>query len=149
MIPDFASEEDMHEMAAELVWTYVKRYGNVLLADAEQISGRAYKALKENRLIIYDAEYYYFSTTLFSEIFRPLLQTMSVPELKRRMSDEGLLLCNSSDYTVKKQVTTVYGTKERVRVLRMAKEMLLSQDNFLLEDIFDNERDERSEMVCM
>lgn len=149
MIPDFASGEDLYEMATDLVWAYVKQQGNILFADAEQISGKAYDALEENRLIVYDAEYYYFPAALFSVIFRPLLQTMSVPELKRRMSDEGLLCCNSSDYTVKKQVTTVYGTKERVRVLRMAKETLMSRDNLLLEDIFDDQRDERNEVVCM
>ena len=147
-IPDFASGEDLCEMVADLVWTYVKQQGNVLLADAEQICGRAFNALEENRLIIYDTEYYYFTTPLFSEIFRPLLQTMSVPELKRCMSDEGILRCNSSDYTVKKQVTTVYGTKERIRVLRMTKEMLMSRDNLFLEDFFDDVEGGRSEIEC-
>lgn len=149
MIPDFASGEDLCEVTTDLVWSYVEQRGNVLLADAERIFAEAYEALVENRLIVYDDKYYYLSTALFVAIFQPLLQTMSVPELKKRMFDEGILRCNSSDYTVKKQVTTVYGTKERVRVLRMAKEMLMSRDNLLLEDIFDDQRDERNEVVCM
>ena len=148
-ISDFASGDDLQEFIAELIWTYMEQNADVLLADADEITGEAYSALKGNRIILYDATYYYFSTELFSEMCKPLLQTMSMPGLKKHMSDEGILHCNSADYTVKKQIVTVYGTRERVRMLRIVKEKVMSRENLLLEDFFTVETDGRSESVCI
>lgn len=142
-ISDFASGDDLQELIGDLIWTYLEQNIDVLLADADRITGEAYSALKEKRLILFDSLYYYFSTELVYEICKPLLQTMSIPELKKHMSDEGILKCNSSDYTVKKQIVTVYGTRERVRMLRIVKETVLSRDNLLLEDFFTNRWKER------
>ena len=65
------------------------------------------------------------------------------------MKEEGLMSCNSVDFTVKKQFTTVSGITERLRVLRIDKEKLMSEENLLLEDIYyhnDAKGDERNEL---
>ena len=101
--------------------------------------------------MLFDEAYYYFPVNLLTRICEPLLQTCSMPQLKRQLREESIIHCNSADYTVKKEVVLVYGVKETQRFIWVYKDKLLSPDNLRLEDVFANdENDEggRSYEVC-
>lgn len=150
-IQDFADGEEIPEVLSKLVWQYLYEHKEVYIVDADNIVGEAYTAIYKKSAIIFDDEYYWFPHELFMKICEPLLQTMSQPELKRRLRDEDILYCNYADYTVKKCLTNSYGVTERIRVLLVHKDCLLSPENLRLEDFFEviseNKKDEE-ESIC-
>lgn len=150
-ISDFADGNEIPEMLSALIFEYVSDHKEVLIVDEKNINGRSYKALQEKEAIVYDETFYLFPPRLLMDICKPLLQTMSEPELKRRLKEEEILYCNSADYTVKKCLVNVFGVSERIRFLWIYKEMLFFPDNLRLEDIFDsvletNEENEEEEI---
>lgn len=136
-IQDFADGEEIPELFSELVWSYIHEHGEIRIVDADNVVGEAYTAIQERKSIVYDDRYYWFPPELFMKICEPLLQTMSQPELKRRLREEGILYCNSVDYTVKKCLTNIYGVTKRIRVLLIRKDYLFSPENLRLEDVFE------------
>lgn len=140
-IADFADGNEIPELLSELVWRYVYGHKEVHIVDVNNIVGEAYTAIYKKSAIIFDDEYYWFSHELLMKICEPLLETMSQPELKRRLREEEIIYCNSTDYTVKKCLTNSYGVTERIRVLLICKDYLFSSENLRLEEVFteDNE----------
>lgn len=139
---DFASGEILKEMTVSLVWDYLNQNNDVVIADLEVVDRIVYTAIKEKKAILFDGKFYYFSPELFVKIFEPLLQIYSETVLKKQLRTDGIIYCNSADYTVKKAVTNVYGAANRERFIWVYKEILLSQNNLLLEDIFYYESEE-------
>lgn len=135
---EFASGEELAERLTSLVWDYFGAHPDVVLADREAVDGSVYKALKADSAVLFDEVYYYFPVNFFTRICEPLLQTSSAPQLKRQLREEAIIHCNSADYTVKKEVTLVYGVKETQRFIWAYKDRLLSPDNLRLEDVFTN-----------
>lgn len=144
-MPEFGSSEELTEMISSMVWDYISANKQVVLTEKTMLTGEMYEALKKDIFILFDDEYYYFPPRLLMTICEPLLQTSSEPELKKHLREGGVLYCNSADYTVKKNIMTVYGTKERPRFLWVHKEFLLSPDNLRLEDIFVDNENEKEE----
>lgn len=137
-IKEFSSGEELSEMISSLVWGYFENHKDIFISSCKEVCGNVYQALKLQNAVLYDDKYYFFPTGLFAEICESLLQTSSGPELKRQLKEEGILYCNSRDYTVKKEFITVYGIKERMRMLWVHKEYLLSPEYLYLEDMFEN-----------
>lgn len=133
-ISDFASGEELQEIIASLVWSYITAAKSVILVEVNKIDRKAYKVPKENYVIVYDDRFYYFPPELLMKICEPLLQTVSEPELKKRLKGDGIIYCNSADYTVKKALVNIYGVQVRQRFLWVNKEYLFSLDNLRLED---------------
>ena len=133
---EFACGVEIPEMLSSLVWEYMENNKTILVADIEEINGKIYAALKSGSVVLFDEKFYYFPPKLLIKICQPLLETASEPELKRRLRDEGIIYCNSADYTVKKDIVNVYGAKERPRFIWVKKDVLLSPDNLMLENIF-------------
>ena len=151
LMSEFASGEELVERLSGLVWGYFEENPEVVLADREAVDGTAYQDLKADSAVLFDEAYYYFPVNLLTRICEPLLQTCSMPQLKRQLREESIIHCNSADYTVKKEVVLVYGVKETQRFIWVYKDKLLSPDNLRLEDVFANdENDEggRSYEVC-
>lgn len=150
-IQDFADGEEIPELLSKLVWEYLYKHKEVYIVDVYNIVGEAYTAIYKKSAIIFDDKYYWFPHELFMRICEPLLQTMSQPELKRRLREEGILYCNSADYTVKKCLANSYGVTDRIRVLLVHKDCLLSPENLRLEDFFEviseNKKNEE-ESIC-
>lgn len=138
---EFACGVEISKMLASLVWDYIEDNREILIADIDEIDGKIYAALKSESVILFDYQYYYFPPKLLIKICQPLLETVSEPELKRRLRDEKIIYCNSADYTVKKDIVNVYGGKERPRFLWVSKDAILSPDNLRLEDVFDCDRE--------
>lgn len=133
---EFASGVELPEMISQLVWEYFENHQEVEVGDVREVGGKISKAVSEGRAILFDESFYYFSPPLFRKICAPLLETVSEPELKRKLRDADIVYCNSADYTVKKQFVNCYGVKERPRMMWIRKEFLISADNIYLEDIY-------------
>lgn len=133
-ISDFASGEELQEIIASLVWSYITAAKSVILVEVNKIDRKAYKVPKENYVIVYDDRFYYFPPELLMKMCEPLLQTVSEPELKKRLKGDGIIYCNSADYRVKKALVNIYGVQVRQRFLWVNKEYLFSLDNLRLED---------------
>lgn len=141
---EFAAGHEIPELLTELVWKYIENHQEVEVLDEKHLDGRGWKVVQNQTAILYDNKFYYFPPKLFVQICSPLLQTMSEPELKRTLKSEGIIHCNSADYTVKKNLVNVFGVQERIRFLWVRKEKLLSEDNLYLENVFaDNEEEEK------
>lgn len=147
LMQDFASGEMLKEVVNSLVWKYLDEDNEVVFADVNYINLKAGTAIEQGRALLFDKNYYLFSPSLYMEICKPLLDTMSVTELKRRLRKDGIIYCNSVDHTVKKNLTNVCGATVRPRFIWVCKEILLSSDNLRLEDVFDvEEGDESNEL---
>ena len=141
-IGDFATGNEIPEMLTDLVWNYLEEHQTVKVVNENSLDGTNWRALQNQTAILYDHKFYFFPPELFMQICTPLLQTMSEPELKRKLKTEGILHCNSADYTVKKNLVNVFGVRERVRFLWIRKDELLSAENLYLEDVYDEEQEE-------
>lgn len=140
LIPDFSSGEELAEGLSEAIWTYLSEK-DIVLVDVENIEGRAWQLYSACKVILYDSKFYYLPTKMFREICWPFLQTISEPELKKQLKENNILYANTLDYTVKKQITTVFGNTERPRMIWLFKERVFSHENILLEDMFGLEND--------
>ena len=138
-IPEFAGGEVLSEMIAALIWDYLSRTTDIVVADIEKIDEEVMLALKDQKALLYDGKFYYFATRLFICICEPLLQTASETDLKRRLREENIIYCNSSDYTVKKTIVNVYGIPERPRFFWVYKDSISSPENLRLEDVYCQE----------
>ncbi len=91
--------------------------------------------------ILSDEACYYFPETLLKEICHPLLETVSFLQLKAEMYAEGMLVCNDcakKNYTVKVTVRDkTNGEYKRIRLLKIRKEFLQTQNGMSLEDWLD------------
>lgn len=143
-IQEFGSGVILSEMIASLVWQYLDGAKDVVLADLEELDTKADAAIRQERAILFDKKFYYFQPRLLMEICESLLQASSETDLKRRLREEGIIYCNSTDFTVKKVIYNVYGVSERKRFFWIYKEALLSPDNLRLEDIFVQESEEKN-----
>lgn len=148
-IVDFSSGENLREAFSQLLWRYAGEKEGLTIADVSMVNGETCQALRENRAILYDSGYYYLPPELFRDICKPLLETTSIPEVKRQLKAEGILYCNSMDYTVKKQIVTVFGNIERLRFLWICKEELLLPDNLYLEEVFGNSVQTKEDVPCL
>ena len=135
-IPKFASGDDIPELISEFIWDFPFEEKGVKIADVSNIDKKTNEAIKVKCAVLYDYQFYYFSPELFMEICKPLLATMSETELKKRLKSEGIIKCDSADYTSKKTICSEYDQKERIRLLWVYKEKILSPDNLQLEDVF-------------
>ena len=141
-ISEFSSGEDIVIRFSELVWEYLADHSEIVLIEGDKIESKDLEALNDERVILFNLDYYFFPPKLWLNICTPLLQSMSEPEVKKCLKNEGILYCNSADYTTKKTITTVYGEKLRPRFLWIYKRVLLSEDNLRLEDAFYKESQE-------
>lgn len=135
-MPEFAGGDVLSEMLASLVWEYLYKIQNIVVADIEKMDEEVEAAIREQRVILYDEKFYYFPPALLMKICDPLLQTASETDLKRRLREKKIIYCNSADYTVKKTIVNVYGMPERKRFFWTYKDAMLSPDNLRLEDIY-------------
>ena len=88
---------------------------DVVVSNVDNVSGHAYEAMKVDKAILYDEEFYYFPERLIKEIAQPLMETMAIGELKKMLKDQGIIVCNGQGYTIKKRFTTMSGYCGRMR----------------------------------
>lgn len=140
-IPKFASGDDIPDLISELIWDFPWEEKGVKIVNLNSIDKKVDESLKAKCAVLYDHQFYYFPPELFMKICAPIIGTMSETELKKRLKSEGIIKCDSADYTSKKTIYYVHKQKERLRFLWVYKDKILSSDNLQLEDVFaeDNE----------
>lgn len=88
--------------------------------------------------ILFDDTYYFIAEELIKKMCTPLLETVSVVQLKREMAAEGMLVTDkvSGNYTVKIQLYNAKtGGTQRLRFLKLLKTDLLTEEGLPLENL--------------
>lgn len=129
----YDGEYDVKDAIRECFWKQVEDK-NVCIAPVEKngVSGEV-----ENQ-ILYDSDYYYVTDQVLRTVCKPILNMVSVVQLKREMALSGMLDCNDGavqNYTKKKLVWNPYGRTERVRFIWIKKEYLMSDEGIALENV--------------
>lgn len=133
---DYEDCYDVEDEIRSLVWKFLEQ-STVQTCTVESVNGEMYRAVRDNRAILYDDEYYYFPERLMKKMIQPLMETMSIGELKKLLKDQDIIICNGTGYTIKKRFTTVYGYCDRMRAIKIRKETLMSAEGLLLEDRYE------------
>lgn len=134
---DYSDYCDIEEEISSLIWNFLMEHVDVVVSNVDNVSGHAYEAMKVDKAILYDEEFYYFPERLIKEIAQPLMETMAIGELKKMLKDQGIIVCNGQGYTIKKRFTTMSGYCGRMRAIKVQKTMLSFQDNLMLEDFLE------------
>ena len=134
---DYSDYCDIEEEISSLIWNFLMEHVDVVVSNVDNVSGHAYEAMKVDKAILYDEEFYYFPERLIKEIAQPLMETMAIGELKKMLKDQGIIVCNGQGYTIKKRCTTMSGYCGRMRAIKVQKTMLSFQDNLMLEDFLE------------
>lgn len=91
--------------------------------------------------ILYDDDFYYVTDSTLRTICAPLLATVSFVQLKNEMAKSGMVDCNDGNlknFTKKKLIWRSYGWQERVRLIWIKKETLMTDEGLLLENVGRN-----------
>lgn len=111
--------------------------GKVKISSLEEDS--AIQSLKDH--ILYDDNFYYVEDSTLREICSSLLATVSFVQLKNEMIFSDLVDCNAGktqNFTRKKLVWRSNWQQERVRLIWIKKESLMTDDGMLLENIWED-----------
>ncbi|MGN8753896.1 hypothetical protein [Blautia sp. HCP3S3_C4] len=133
---DYEDCYDVEDEIRSLVWKFLEQ-STVQTCAVESVSREMYQAVRDNKAILYDDEYYYFSERLVKKMVQPLMDTMSIGELKKLLKDQDIIICNGAGYTIKKRFTTVFGYYDRMRAIKIRKNTLMSDEGLLLEDCYE------------
>ena len=141
LVSEFREYQDCYEIETEftaLTWKYLQSHMDVTLCKTEEVTITVRKAMSEDKVILCDREYYYFPEKLVKSICKPMLEIVSVGELKALLKSKGIILCNDEGYTIKKRFWMSSGVCDRMRAMKMKKEMLMSPGGLLLEDVYEH-----------
>lgn len=131
-IPLFEAGYELQQTVNRLVWEFGEY---IFFLNIREIDTAAEKIIEENKAVLVAEEAYYFPERLLLEICQPILESISSVELKKRLKQENIIICNSSDYTVKKQIMGITGTVMRKRFIKIRREVLCL-DGVYPEDTF-------------
>ena len=139
-IADFSDGTDISEILAENAFACVDTGMLRAACQADEVDQESLCMLNAGNAVVYDEEFYYFSESGLHNLCRPLLEQMSWLELKQLMAEKGLIDRVESGFTSKKTFT-VDGISQRIRVMKVHREALLSENrgDMLEEYIQDKE----------
>ena len=102
---------------------YMKQ-GKYPICSINGIEGGYQSAFHQNKLILYDQDYYYFFDNFLKAAFKSEFKDFSYITMKATLKDAGFLVCNSTkhNYTVKKIVTTAMGQTLRSRLVKIKRD---------------------------
>lgn len=128
---------DVCDAVRRAVEEYVDVHTNVDIACIDQIEGPTVAAIQREEAILFDSESYYMPEKVLNAACESLSRLVSMPCIKRELRNSGVLVCNdleNTNFTSKKVITTVYGSKLRIRFLKIKKEFFEAIDSFGLEE---------------
>lgn len=91
--------------------------------------------------ILYDDNFYYVADPTLRKICAPLLETVSFVQLKNEMAFSGMVDCNDGslkNFTKKKLIWRSYDQPERIRLIWIKKESLMTDEGLLLENMWED-----------
>ena len=140
---DFFCHVDLKEEMSEVTFQYLENHPEVKLLYASEVPPAGLNAINECKAILYDNAFYYIPERLVKGICAPLLATKALGTLKEQLASEGVIVCNTDGYTVKKKFRTINGDCNRMRAIKFKKNALLSRDGLTLEELIFNEEEEQ------
>ena len=143
---DYIDYYDIEDELASLVWDFIEKHPEILLAETESVDGTVYKAMQENHAVLFDATFYYFPERLLKTIVQSLMNTMAIGELKKIMKKREIIACDGEGYTVKKRYVTSFGYCGRMRAIKIRKDVLISAEGLMLEEVYGNIPDDKRNM---
>lgn len=141
LVSEFREFQACYEIETEftaLTWKYLRSHMDITLCKAEEVTIAVQKAMGEEKVILYDCEFYYFPEKLVKSICKQMLETVSVGELKVLLKNRGIIVCNNEGYTIKKRFWMSSGVCDRMRAMKIKKETLMSSEGLLLEDVYEH-----------
>lgn len=129
---------DILQPIRRLVTTYIKEHSRIVIRDIESVDGQVEKALACDQAILFDYACYYFPEKLFRLMCGPLLDGVSILEIKARLLNEGVLHCNREsihNFTVKRQFMTADGRMLRLRFLKISRSFIVEDGTLALEEL--------------
>ena len=132
-----AGEFEMADAVKKAVEAYVDEHPEVVICHADEVDGKAQKAVEDDQIILYDSGWYYLSDKLLGNACKSLRCIVSLPKIKEELCDKGILWCNNlanRSYTVKKQFVNVYGYVTRQHFIKIRRDFFETFDSFGLEE---------------
>ena len=110
---------------------------DVVIGRIDEIDRRMMIALRQEMAILYDEKDYFIYEKVLDAACHSMSQLVSKLNIKRELMYSGYLICNDlneRNFTVKKVVNAVDGSKSRIRVLRIKREFFERFDSPGLEE---------------
>lgn len=136
LMEDYAtSYDDIPGTVRDCLIDYLERHRDVVMQDISNIKDDS----GLDKMILYDDGFYYIKNTLFSDIFSPLLETISTVQLKRYMQGAGMLQCdNTKKGTYTPKVSLHFpkdgSTPSRHRFIKIIKGSIQTDEGLSIED---------------
>ena len=142
-ISDFADGMDVSTVLTEAIFDCVDLGLLKLAIDVNEIEKGNLPMFDTGAAVFYDEEFYYFSEQGLRRICEQLLELMSWLELKQLMAENGLIERVESGFTTKKTFV-INGSSERIRVMKVHREALMSESRTDMLEAYIQDRKEQS-----
>lgn len=136
LMEDYAtSYDDIPGIIRDCIIDYISKHKDIVMQDISNIKDESIL----DKMILYDDDFYYIKNILFSDIFSPLLETISTVQLKKYMQGAGMLQCdNTKKGTYTPKVSLHFSkdgaTTSRHRFIKIIKESIQTDEGLSLED---------------
>lgn len=113
-----------------LLLKYFDTRNDFLFGKLDRVEGKLLSAVRKERAILYDEDFYYAPEKLLREATKSLQPILSYTAIKRELYQDGVLVCNDvlHSYTVKKILVNAYGEVMRFRFLKLKRSRIDSED---------------------
>lgn len=136
LMEDYAtSYDDIPGTIRDCMIDYMEKHKDIMMQDISNIKDDS----GLDKVILYDDNFYYIKNALFSDIFSPLLETISTVQLKKYMQGAGILQCdNTKKGTYTPKVSLHFSkngaTPSRHRFIKIIKGSIRTDEGLSLED---------------
>lgn len=135
---DAEGMEEVSDAVRSAVIRFVRDSADVMVGSIDEVDGRLSLAVSLDKGILFDRDFYFIPEALLRGACQNLLESVSFPEIKRNLWNEGHIRCNRSgthNFTIKKAFFNVYGVCCRKRFLKFEKSFLTTWEGLCLEDV--------------
>lgn len=134
---ELEDDYDILDTVSELIIKYVSTH-EIQVCSVRKVEGKINSLMKERKVILYDADFYYIPDEILKSACNPVLEAASYLGIKERMREDDVLICNrtaGTNYTTKKAIVNAYGEPVRERFLKIRRQFLVNTGDLLLEEM--------------
>ena len=125
------------EAVKDMLYKYIDENECYVIA-IDEFDEYVYSAIMNNRVILFDDEFYWIPNTLLEKICAPLLKVVTFEHVKRELMEEGVLSCGNGkkkSYTTKKLFTIGNDkTSVRPRLIKIKREAMVTDEGLSIEE---------------
>ena len=128
---------DLANTFVHIFYKYLDSHTDISYCACDQIEGEANTRLNTGQTILWNAEYYFISSSLLKDICQPLLENIGWHKILRNLAREGVISADAnqqSNYTCKKTLYNAFGQTSISRFIRLNKKALCSNEHLTLEE---------------